>query len=563
MDQDLTQKFKEWQEGALKDSLKRNPECRSEFNTDSGIPVNCIYTPLDLERTGFDYLKDLGLPGQYPGTRGISPTMYRSAPWIVGQYGGFGDAEETNKWFKYLLEQGAANLIIALDLPTQIGYDSDHPMAFFEVGRVGVAISSFRDIEIIFDGLPFDKVKRLGSTANAIGPIFMAWIMALAEKRGVSLNDFLLRLQNDVLKEYISRNTHIFPPKYGLKFAGDVIEFGAKEGMSGNLIPLTLSGYHMSEAGATATQELAFTLANGIAYIEDILDRKLDIDSFAPNLMVFLGVKMDFFEEIAKFRACRRLWARLLQERFGAKNPQSMLVKLQAYTQGSTLTAQQPLNNVARCAIMSLAAALGGCQYLFVSSYDEALGLPTEQSAQVALRTQQIVAYETGIERTVDPMGGAYFIEDLTSKLESSVLDYMTEIESVGGAVEAIEKGYQQREIANSAYKWVKEIESEYRPIVGLNSFQTDESVKINVRTINEEQRTKQIQRLKALTNERDNRAVINTLREVKSTAKRNENTILPIFEAVKAYATIGEICDTLRDIWGEYRETAASSNTL
>ncbi|MFC1958669.1 methylmalonyl-CoA mutase [Chloroflexota bacterium] len=554
MGKELRESLKAWEDGILKGSLPSKGEQEAKFVTDSGIEVNGVYTPLDLEQCNFDYLKDLGFPGQYPFTRGITPTMYRGDPWVISQYSGYGGAEETNRWYKYLLDKGATAISMALDLPTQLGYDSDYPMASGEVGRCGVAINSLRDMEIIFDGIPLSKVKRVSTTANSMGAIFFAWILALAEKQGVPLEQVQLRLQNDPLKEYVARGTQIFPPHAGIKFANDVVEFATKQAME-SVYPLTVSGYHMREAGATAAQEIAFALANAIAYVEEALGRGLKIDDFAPNIWLFMGVWIDFFEEIAKLRACRRMWAKLMKERFGARNPQSMIARLHAFTQGSAFTAQQPLNNIARGSIMGLAGVLAGIQSLTISSFDEALGLPSEESARVEIRTQQIIAHESGVIRTVDPLAGSYFVEKLTHQVEEAASGYMKKIEAMGGAVAAIERGYYQREIVEGAYQREKDINDGDRVIVGVNAYQSDEPIKIKIRRISARTQQQEIRRLKALKRERDNREVRQKLQEVREAAKRNENTILAILGAVKAYATTGEICDVLRDVWGEYRE--------
>jgi methylmalonyl-CoA mutase N-terminal domain/subunit len=554
MIEDLAKSIETWESSVLKESLAAKAEQQPKFMTDSGITVKRVYTPLDMEEQDFSFIKDVGFPGDYPFTRGISPTMYRGDLWVMSQYSGFGSAEETHEWYKYLLDKGATGLSMALDLPTQLGYDSDHALAQGEVGQCGVALNSLRDMEIIFDGIPLNKINLLATTANSMGPVFLAWAIALAEKQGIRPQDFRLRLQNDVLKEYVARGTQIFPPKPGLKFSGDVIEYVVKQGM-GNVYPLTVSGYHMREAGATAPQELAFTLANAASYIEEVLGRGINIDDFGGNIWLFLGIGIDFFEEIAKLRACRRMWAKMMKERFGARKNQSMMARYHSFTQGSAFTAQQPINNIARGAIMGLAGVIGGVQSMTISSFDEALGLPTEESARVELRTQQIIAHESGVTRTVDPMAGSYFVENLTSEIEKAANDYMERIKVMGGAVVAIEKAYFQREITEAAYKWQKKVASGDRVVVGINSYQMEEPISIKIRKINPEIQDEQVKKIKVLKRERDNTEVKRRLHEVSEDARKNQNTIPSIIGAVKAYATIGEICSELREVWGEYKE--------
>ncbi|MFC2068775.1 methylmalonyl-CoA mutase [Chloroflexota bacterium] len=530
-------------------------EWKKEFTTDSGLPVKSSYSPIDLEQQAFDYDRDSGDPGEYPYTRGIKQGGYRNALWAMTEYGGFGSPSETNKWFKYLMEQGATGLAVALDLPTQIGYDSDHPVARGEVGKVGVPIDSLRDMEIIFDGVPFETLKYFSTTGNAISPIYLAWVLALAEKRKLSLGSYIFNIQNDILKEYISRGTYIYPPKYGMKFTIDTVEYVVKQKIT-NMSPLRFCGYHLREAGANAIQEVAFTLANAIAYLEEIQQRGISVDSLAGGkLRLLLAAGMDIFEEAAKYRAVRRMWAKIMKERFGAQDPTSMTIIIQSFTQGSNSTAQQPMNNIIRGVVQAIAAILGGQSSLHVTSYDEALALPTEQSVTLALRTQQILANETGIINTVDPLGGSYFVETLTNEIEKEANKYIDEIDALGSAVEAIEKGYFQREIAKSAYERQKQIENNDRTIVGVNKYQIDKPLNIEVRKVNPEVENNQITKLKALRRERDNEEVKRSLAELKQVAKNNHNTVPPILRAVKAYATVGEISDTLRQLWGEFRD--------
>jgi len=541
-----------WENGVLKESLEKSGEVKKEFITDSNISVKRVYTPIELDN--FDYVRDLGMPGEYPFTRGIFPTMYRSGPWVFSQYAGFGTADESNKWYKYLLSQGAKRLAIALDLPTQMGLDSDHPLSQGEVGKAGVAINSLRDIEVLLDGIPLESMG-FATTANSMAAVFLSWMLALADKQGLSPKRlYYLSIQNDVIKEYLARGTQIFPPKAGIKFSNDVVEFGVKENLT-TFSTRQICGYHIREAGATAPQELGFALSNAIAYNDELLERGLNIDDFAPRLRTLMGVGMDFFEEIAKIRALRRMWARLMKEKYGAKNPKSMALDVFLYTMGSMFTAQEPLNNVVRGTVGTLAAALAGQNTLIVSSYDEALALPSEEAVKMALRTQQIVAYETGITNTVDPLGGSYYVEALTNAIEEEANHYIKEIETKGGAVAALEKGYQQSQIAKSAYEWQKRVESGDRAVIGVNMFISDKPLRIEMREVRTEAEKEQIERINALKRERDNEDVKRKLSHLRQIAKENGNTVYPILEAVKAYATIGEICDTLREVWGTWKQ--------
>jgi methylmalonyl-CoA mutase N-terminal domain/subunit len=529
------------------------PEWKDKWETDSGIPVNRLYGPWDLEGQGFNYWRDLGEPGHYPFTRGLTPGMYRSNLWAMVQYAGYGSSAETNRWFKYLLDQGATGLSLALDLPTQIGYDSDSPMATGEVGRVGVHIDSLRDMEIIFDGIAFDKLEFLSTTANAIGPIYLAWILALAEKREVKPNQFHLNIQNDVLKEYICRGTQIFPPKAGLKFATDVGEYVVKNHLD-TIYPMAFCGYHIRDAGSTAVQEIAFTLSNAITVLDEFCARGLKVDDLAGRYRIFLGTRTDLFEEVAKFRACRRIFAKTMKDRFGAKSESAMSARLQGMTLGSSYTAQQPLNNIVRGTLQAIASILGGESNLVVTSYDEALALPSKEAATIALRTQQIVAYESNIINTVDPLAGSYYVESLTNEIERRSREIMDKIEAMGKSVTAIENSYFQQELAESAYHWQKQIDSKERIIVGVNKYQDHEPINIRLHQVDPETEAQQVDNLKALKRERNNKEVIRSLQDVRRAAKRNENMVPSIMEAVKAYATNGEICDVLRDVWGECR---------
>jgi methylmalonyl-CoA mutase, N-terminal domain len=541
----------EWEARVLEPALEAEPERKDEFATGSGLPLERVYTARHLAEQGFDEVEDLGFPGAYPFTRGVSPTMYRNNFWVMGMYSGFGSAEEANERYRTLLEQGQTGFSIALDLPTQIGYDADHPRAAGEVGKVGVHLGSLEDVERLFDGIPLQKVRQIRTTANAIGPVTLALFVAAFEKQGVSPNDVRIFIQNDSLKEFISRGTYIYPPAPSVKLTADVIEYCARHLPS--WVPLAMSGYHIRDSGSTAVQELAFTFANALAYIEDALNRGLSIDDFAPQLFTFLGGSIDVLEEIAKFRAARRFWARLMRDRFNAQNPESMKLRIFAYTLGGNLTAQQPLNNIARVALETLAAVLGGVQTIATSSYDEAYSIPTQEAATVALRTQQIVAHEAGVTGTVDPLAGSYAIEHLTTQIERQVGEYIEKIEMLGGAVACIEREYFQTELAEAAYDTQLAIEKKEKVIVGLNAFQSDVEQPIPVFKVEPEIERRQIQRLQALRERRDSQRVSETLAAVEAAARAGENVIPACIEAAKAYATVGEICDAMRLVYGTY----------
>ena len=545
----LAQEFGAWSK-KVEEKLPKNQERKKKFLNTSGIPIQRLYTPVDLE--DMDYLSDLGFPGSYPFTRGVQPTMYRGRYWTMRQYAGFASAEESNRRYKFLLEQGQTGLSVAFDLPTQIGYDSDHEMAMGEVGKVGVAIDSLQDMEILFDGIPLDQVST-SMTINAPAAVLLAMYTAVAEKQGVSSAQLRGTIQNDILKEYSSRGTFIFPPKPSMRIVTDIFAFCSEHVPQWNTI--SISGYHIREAGSTAVQEVAFTLANGIAYVEAALQAGLDVDTFGPRLSFFFNAHLDFFEEIAKFRAARTLWAKIMKERFGAKDPRSMMVRFHTQTAGCTLTAQQPLNNIVRVAFQALSAVLGGTQSLHTNSMDEALCLPSEQAVQVALRTQQLIAHEIGVTDTVDPLGGAYFLEDLTRQICERAEAYIREIDEMGGAAAAIEKGFIQKEIQSSAYAYQKQIEKSERIVVGLNRFQVEEEKPSNLLRVDPAVRISQLEKLKKLKAERDQGRVGKSLAWLKKTAEGKENLMPPIMEAVKAYATLGEICDTLREVFGEYRQ--------
>ncbi|MEM3010742.1 MAG: methylmalonyl-CoA mutase family protein [Candidatus Bathyarchaeia archaeon] len=549
---DEIQRCKEaWEKEVLSKSFARLPERKKEFATASNIPVNRVYTPLDVQ--GLDYLRDLGFPGEYPFTRGIYPTMYRARLWTMRQYAGFGTAEQTNQRFKYLLQAGQTGLSVAFDFPTQIGYDCDHPMAVGEVGKVGVSVCTLNDMKILFDGIPLDKVTT-SMTINAPATVLLAMYIAVAENQGVPAAKLGGTIQNDILKEYVARGMYIYPPQPSMRLVTDIFEYCAKNVPKWNTI--SISGYHIREAGATAVQEVAFTLANGIAYVQAAIERGLNLDEFASRLSFFFASHNDFFEEIAKFRAARRLWAKIMKERFKAKNPRSMWMRMHVQTSGCTLTAQQPLNNIIRVTIQSLAAVLGGTQSLHTNSFDEALALPSEEAVRVALRTQQIIAYESGVTNTVDPLAGSYYVEALTNEMEEKAMEYIQKIDDMGGVIPAIEKGFFQREIADSAYKYQREIDNHERILVGVNDYTIEEEeVPIPLLRIDPKVEEEQIKRLQKLRRERDNRKVRQILDELHDAAEKDVNLMPIIIEAVKSYATLGEICDVLRSVYGEYKE--------
>lgn len=547
----LSKKVKEWEE-QLQAELKKFPERSERFGSRSGIEIKRVYTPLDLQNT--DYLNDLGMPGEYPFTRGVQRTMYRGRFWTMRQYAGFGTAEETNKRFKYLLQQGQTGLSVAFDLPTQMGYDSDHPLAQGEVGRVGVAVDSLRDIEILFDSIPLKDVST-SMTINSTAAILLGMYAVTAQKQGANIGELRGTIQNDVLKEYIARGTYIFPPQPSMKIITDIFEFCSKNMPKWNTI--SISGYHIREAGANAVQELAFTFCDGIAYVDAAIKSGLDPNVFGKQLSFFFAAHNNFLEEIAKFRAARRIWARIMKERFKVTNPEALKLRFHTQTGGSTLTAQQPLNNIVRVALQALAAVLGGTQSLHTNSFDEALGLPTEESVQVALRTQQIIAYESGVADTVDPLAGSFVIETLTNEIENRVWEYIEKVDSLGGMVRAIETGYVQKEIHNSAYEQQLAVEKKEQIVVGVNAFQTDQEHQLkNILKVDPSVEERQIIALKKLKKERDNNAVQSALKNLKQAAKDGENIVPYVFDAVSVYATLGEITDTLRDVFGEYTES-------
>jgi len=539
-----------WEGTTLKNRLASYPERREGFFTMSGIPVKRLYTPEEVEDLG--YLRDLGFPGEYPFTRGIHPTMYRGRLWTMRMFAGYGTAEETNARFRYLLEHGETGLSVAFDYPTLYGYDTDDPEAEGEFGKCGVAISSLADMEILFEGIPLHEVTT-SMTINGPAAVVWAMYMAAAEKQGVPQGKLGGTIQNDILKEYIAQKSFIFPPEPSMRLIVDTFEYGSKYVPRWNTI--SISGYHIREAGATAAQELAFTLADGFAYVEEAVKRGLKLDDFAPRLSFFFNAHNDFFEEIAKYRAARRIWAREMRERFGARDPRSWWLRFHTQTAGVSLTAQQPENNVARVAIQALAAILGGTQSLHTNSMDEALALPSEVAARVALRTQQIIAHESGVTNTIDPLGGSYYLEALTNRLEEEAYRIFEEIEALGGVVPAIEVGYFQRKIAESAYKYQRAIDSGDRTIVGANKYQLDEPLRIPLLRLDPEGERRQRQRLARVRRERDNEELRRRLQALREAAKGSENLMPYILDAVRAYGTLGEICGVLREVFGEYRE--------
>jgi len=538
-----------WEQGMLKKALTRAPERKETFSSISDMPVDRLYTPLDVSQ--MDYDRDLGYPGSYPFTRGVQPTMYRGRFWTMRQYAGFGSAKESNERYRYLLQQGQTGLSVAFDLPTQAGYDSDHALSMGEVGKVGVAIDSIEDMKVLFNQIPLDKVTT-SMTINAPASVLLAMYLAIAEEQNVSFDKVGGTVQNDILKEITVRGQYIYPPKPSMRLTVDLIEYCFKNVPKWNTI--SISGYHIREAGSTAAQEMAFTIADGIAYVQACVDRGMEVDSFAPRLSFFFNAFTDVLEEVAKFRAGRRYWARVMKERFGAKDPRSMMMRFHVQTGGVTLTAQQPLNNVVRVALQAYAAALGGCQSLHTNSYDEALCLPTEQAVTVALRTQQVVAEESGAALSVDPLAGSYFVEAMTDKIEAEIDDYIKKIDSMGGTLAAIEQGFIQKEIQNSAYRFQKEIESGDRVYVGINKYTMEEPPPTNLLQVDMAIGEIESTKLTKLRSQRDQaqwQKALDHLREVSAT---DQNVMPAVIEAVKARATIGEICDVWRDIYGEYR---------
>jgi methylmalonyl-CoA mutase, N-terminal domain len=537
-----------WQK-KIEEKLPKNPERAGSDLTSSGIPVSRIYTPADVAE--LDYMRDLNLSGEYPYTRGVQPNMYRGRFWTMRQYAGFGTAEDANKRYRYLLDQGQTGLSVAFDLPTQIGYDSEHPLAEGEVGKVGVAIDTVQDMEMLFSGIPLDKVST-SMTINAPASVLLAMYVVVAERNGITADKLNGTIQNDILKEYSSRGTYIYPPKPSMRLITNTFEYCAKHIPNWN--PISISGYHIREAGSTAVQEVAFTIANAIAYVDAAIKSGLNVDDFGPRLSFFFNAHLNFLEEIAKFRAARRLWARIMKDRFGAKNPRTWMLRFHVQTAGSTLTAQQPMNNVIRVAWQALSAVLGGAQSLHTNSMDEALSLPSEQSVQLALRTQQLIAYESGAADMVDPLGGSYFIESLTNEIESRAVELIKKIDQIGGAVAAVEKGYIQQEIQESAYLHQKQVEAGERVVVGVNKFQTQEKLNPDLLEVNPAARDIQIKRIAEVRKSRDSQKAQNSLAELKRIAAGEGNLMIPILDCARANCTLGEICGVMREVFGEYK---------
>lgn len=538
----------DWKRERVIPLLKRFPERKKEFKTSFDGPVEILYTPRENE----DYEEKIGFPGQYPFTRGVQPTMYRGRLWTMRQYAGFGTAEESNQRYRYLLSQGQTGLSVAFDLPTQIGYDSDDPMSEGEVGRVGVAIDSLEDMETLFEGIPLERVST-SMTINSTAAILLAMYIAVGEKQGVDPSKLTGTIQNDILKEYIARGTYIFPPDSSMRLITDIFEYCSKNLPDFNTI--SISGYHIREAGANSVQEIAFTLADGIAYVRAAIDAGLDPNVFGKRLSFFFNSHNGFLEEIAKFRAARRLWARIMKERFGVTDEKAMMLRFHTQTGGSTLTAQQPMNNIVRVAFQALAAVLGGTQSLHTNSFDEALGLPTEDSVTIALRTQQIIASETGVADTVDPLGGAYFIEELTDRMEELAIDYIQKIDDLGGMVEAVRNGFVQKEILDSAYKYQVSIENKEQIIVGVNEFVSEDKEVKDILRLDPAIENRQKKKIEILRTRRDNGKVESLLDDLREAARGSDNLMPFILKAVKAYATLGEIANALRDVFGEYTE--------
>jgi methylmalonyl-CoA mutase N-terminal domain/subunit len=541
---------KQWEETTLKEALLRRPERQEAFITASSVPVARIYTPKESGHA--EYMEKINLPGQYPFTRGVHATGYRGKLWTMRMFAGFGTAEETNLRFKYLLEQGQTGLSIAFDMPTLYGYDTNAPEALGEFGKCGVAISSLRDMEILLDGLPLEKITT-SMTINSPAAIIWAMYIAVADKRGIPRHLLGGTIQNDILKEYIAQKEYIFPPRPSMRLVTDTVEFGAKEMPRWNTI--SISGYHIREAGSTAAQELAFTLVDGIEYVQWAIDRGLKVDDFAPRLSFFLNAHNDFFEEIAKYRAARRVWAKIMREKFGARNPRSWLLRFHSQTAGVSLTSQQPENNITRVAIQALAAVLGGTQSLHTNSMDEALALPSEAAVRVALRSQQIIAHESGVAHTVDPLGGSYFVEELTDKMEAEAWHYFEKIEALGGVLPAIEAGFFQQEIADAAYRYQREIDTGQRTIVGINDFVSDEPIEIPILEMDPQGYETQCARLGQVRATRDDKVVARCLANLRTAALGSANLMPYILEAVKAYTTLQEIMDVFREVFGEYQE--------
>ena len=546
----LREQCDRWEETTLKDALQRHPERMEKFMTTSSAPVERLYTPLDTPN--LDYGRDLGFPGEYPFTRGVHSTMHRGRLWTMRMFAGFGTAEETNARYKYLLEHGETGLSVAFDMPTLYGYDSDAPEALGEFGKCGVAVSSLADMEVLFDGIPVDEITT-SMTINSPAAVVWAMYIAMAEKRGIPVEVLGGTIQNDILKEYIAQKEFIFPPKPSMRLVVDTFEYGSKYLPRWNTI--SISGYHIREAGSTAAQELAFTLADGLEYVRWGIERGLDVDEFAPRLSFFFNSHNDFFEEVAKFRAARRIWAREMRETFGAKNPRSWLLRFHTQTAGCSLTAQQPVNNIVRTAWQALAAVLGGTQSLHTNSMDEALALPSEYAVKIALRTQQLIAHESGVVNTIDPLAGSYFVEAMTDRMEQETYNYFEKVKAIGGVIPAIERGFFQREIAEAAYRYQMEIDTHQRVVVGINELVEDEPIRIPLLEMDPEGYERQVARLERVRRERDNEQVSVTLDALRQAASSTDNTMPYILDCVRAYATLSEIMSVFREVFGEYRE--------
>ncbi|ABQ24866.1 acyl-CoA mutase large subunit family protein [Geotalea uraniireducens] len=546
----ISEKKKAWQETTVSKNIAKAPERNNEFSTTSNIEMERCFTP-DFEYPGYE--ENLGFPGEYPFTRGVQPTMYRGRFWTMRQYAGFGTAKESNERYKYLLQAGQTGLSVAFDLPTQMGYDSDAGMSRGEVGKVGVAIDSMADMEILFDGIPLDKVST-SMTINSTAAILLAMYIAVAEKQGVSSDKVSGTIQNDILKEYMARGTYIYPPKESMRIITDIFAYCKDQVPKWNTI--SISGYHIREAGSSAVQEVAFTLADGIAYVDAAIKAGLDVDEFAPRLAFFFNAHNNLLEEVAKFRAARRMWARIMKERFKAKDPKSQMLRFHTQTAGCTLTAQQPDNNIMRVTMQALAAVLGGTQSLHTNSRDEALALPTEDSVRIALRTQQVIAYESGVADSIDPLAGSFLVESLTDQIEKAALEYIDKIDKLGGAVEAISQGFQQKEIQDSAFAYQRAIETNELVIVGVNKFTIQEPPPSGLLKVKEEVEIFQKKSLAELKAKRDNARVQDTLKSLETAARGTDNLMPHILDAVKAYATLGEISDVFREVFGKHRET-------
>jgi len=548
----LEKSLERWRAEELERAKQKSSLRRAEFTTDSGIPIPDVLTPIDRKSESPD---SLGLPGAFPFTRGTQPSMYRGRLWTMRQFAGFGTPSDTNRRFKYLIEHGVTGLSTAFDMPALMGYDADHPLSQGEVGKEGVSVSSLKDFEILYEGIPLDRVTT-SMTINASAIVALCMYIAVGEKQGVSMEKLGGTIQNDMLKEYIAQKEWIIPPRPAVRIVIDMIEFCARRMPRWH--PVSISGYHIREAGATAVQELAFTLADGVGYVEECVKRGLGVDEFAPRLSFFWDVHNDFFEEIAKFRAGRRIWARTMRDRFGARDPRSMQLRTHAQTAGVSLTAQQPYNNVVRTSLQAMAAVLGGTQSLHTNSLDETYALPTEEAVTLALRTQQIIAYESGVDRVVDPLAGSYYVEYLTDQMEKQAVDYLRRIDEMGGIIRAVEEHFPQKEIGDSAYRYQREIEAGERVIVGVNEFREEREAPIDLLKIDERVTREQVQRVQQVRAERDNEAVRSALERVEAAARGTDNLMPPVLSAVKAYATLGEICDVFRNVWGRYREGGA-----